>query len=244
MIQAVKWTKEALAARVDAWGLGEELERFADQLDDRERELLQEVLLERSGVADYALRERIDAKGWLRRTLDDAELRGRVGTARRAVPEPTAQRPAFGPDYGIEASADGLLPWSFATERLAAARNYWIVTADADGRPRAAPVWGAWLEDGLWFSTNPRSSKGRNLARDPRVLVHPDGGDEVVILEGDVERVELEERVADTYEAKYEWRPEPSVDGLWYRLRPHAASAWLERDYVRTATRFEFPEAA
>ena len=71
------WTKEALTARVDELGTGEELERFAAGLDDDERELLQEVLLERSGVEDYALRERIDAKGWLRRQWDQAD-KGRM----------------------------------------------------------------------------------------------------------------------------------------------------------------------
>jgi hypothetical protein len=69
----VAWTKEALTARIDELGTGEELERFAAGLDDSERELLQEVLLERSGVEDYALRERIDAKGWLRRQWDQAD---------------------------------------------------------------------------------------------------------------------------------------------------------------------------
>jgi hypothetical protein len=70
MMQGVRWTKEALSARVDALGLGPELERFAAGLTDDERELLQEVLLERSGGTDYALRERFAAKGWLRRQWD------------------------------------------------------------------------------------------------------------------------------------------------------------------------------
>jgi hypothetical protein len=67
------WTQEALAARVDELGTGPELERFAAGLDDAERELLQQVLLDRSGAEDYALRERIDAKGWLRRQWDKAD---------------------------------------------------------------------------------------------------------------------------------------------------------------------------
>lgn len=159
------------------------------------------------------------------------------------LPEPARSRPGFGPDYGVSAGEDGLLPWSFATERLAAARNYWIVTADTDGRPRAAPVWGAWLDDGLWFGTSPRSAKGRNLARDPRVLVHLESGDEVVVLEGEIECLQVEDRVADAFEPKYDWRPAVEDGDLWYRLRPRAASAWLERDYVRTATRFHFPGA-
>jgi hypothetical protein len=69
----VSWTKEALGARVDELGLGDELLRFAATLDDDERERLQEVLLERSGAEDYALRERLDAKGWLRRQWDQAD---------------------------------------------------------------------------------------------------------------------------------------------------------------------------
>jgi hypothetical protein len=78
MMARMRWTKEALAAKVDALGPGPELGRFADQLTDEERELLQEVLLERSGAADYALRERSAARGWLRRLWERADSdRGR-----------------------------------------------------------------------------------------------------------------------------------------------------------------------
>jgi hypothetical protein len=76
------WTKDALAAKVDELGLGDELQAFAAGLTDDERALLQEVLLERSGATDFALTERIDAKGWMRRTLDEAERRGREGGSR------------------------------------------------------------------------------------------------------------------------------------------------------------------
>ena len=64
--------------------------------------------------------------------------------------------------YGVPTDASGadLIPWSWAVERLSAAHNYWVCTARPDGRPHAAPVWGLWLEDAFWFSTNPRSQKG------------------------------------------------------------------------------------
>ena len=71
------WTRQQLAAEVERLGTGDELRRFAARLDDRDRELLQEVLLERSGAADYALRQRLDAKGWLRRQWDKADPRAR-----------------------------------------------------------------------------------------------------------------------------------------------------------------------
>ncbi|UQT57067.1 pyridoxamine 5'-phosphate oxidase family protein [Streptomyces durmitorensis] len=43
-----------------------------------------------------------------------------------------------------------LLPWAWAAQRLTAARTYWIATTRPDGRPHTRPVWGVWLEDGLW----------------------------------------------------------------------------------------------
>jgi PPOX class probable F420-dependent enzyme len=159
----------------------------------------------------------------------------------RAANQPVAQRPHFPEGYGISASDDGLLPWSWAEERLAASRNYWVVTADSSGGPHAMPVWGLWIDGAVVFSTSPESRKGRNLARDPRVVIHLESGDEVVVLEGDVERTPLGDRLADAYEEKYQYRPEPgSPEGLWYRLAPRVAYAWVERDYPKTATRFSF----
>jgi hypothetical protein len=147
------------------------------------------------------------------------------------------RRPDFDPNYGISKEEEGMLPWSWAEERLTAARNYWIVTTGANGVPNAAPVWGVWADGAVYFGTNPRSQKGRNLARDPRALVHLESGDEVVILHGEVERCELAESIADAYEAKYDYRP-PGPGFL--RLRPRLALAWLETDYPTTATRFDF----
>jgi pyridoxine/pyridoxamine 5'-phosphate oxidase len=151
---------------------------------------------------------------------------------------PTASRPRFPKTYGISEDSDGLLDWSWAAERLTASRNYWIVTAGEDGRPHAAPVWGLWLDEALVFGTSPESRKGKNLVRDPRVVVHLESGDEVVILEGSIERAPIDDRIADIYKAKYDFRPEPS-DG-WFWLRPSSALAWLESDYPKTATRFTF----
>lgn len=69
MIAAVL-TRAELESRVDELGPGPELEQLAATLSPAERELLQQVLLERSGTAGYALRERARAKGWLRRLWD------------------------------------------------------------------------------------------------------------------------------------------------------------------------------
>jgi pyridoxine/pyridoxamine 5'-phosphate oxidase len=154
------------------------------------------------------------------------------------VTDPAATRPRFPPGYGISSEPEGMLQWSWAEERLAASRNYWIVTVRPDGRPHSAPVWGLWVDGAAVFSTSAESRKGRNLARDRRVVVHLESGDDVVILEGEVETIALDEHMADLYEAKYEYRPRG--EGEWYSLRPRVAYAWRESDYPRTATRFAF----
>ncbi len=124
--------------------------------------------------------------------------------------------------------------------RIAAARNYWIVTTKPNAAPHAAPVWGLWADDAVVFSTSRESRKGRNLLRDPRVVIHLESGDEVVIVEGEVEGTSLDDALADAYEAKYAHRPGSEPGGVWLRLRPRFAYAWLESDYPRTATRFSF----
>src|SRR4051812_13281085 len=99
--------------------------------------------------------------------------------------------------YGAPADASGaeLLPWSRAAEQLEGAHNYWLCTTRADGRPHAAPLWGLWLDDAFWFSTDAASVKGRNMARDPRIVVHLESGADTVVLEGEVAgEVRSEER--------------------------------------------------
>jgi hypothetical protein len=153
------------------------------------------------------------------------------------VTEPRRRRPDFGPDYGISTEEEGMLDWSWAEERLEVSRNYWVVTSGEDGTPSAAPVWGVWADGAVYFGTNPRSRKGRNLAREPRAEIHLESGDEVVILHGEVERSEVDDAILDAYEAKYGYRPPGK---RLFRLRPRRALAWLEADYPKTATRFDF----
>jgi hypothetical protein len=159
-------------------------------------------------------------------------------------PRPTAPRiPAA---YGVPTDGSGgeRLPWSWAVERLEAARNYWICTTRADGRPHAVPVWGLWLDDGVWFATGRTTLKARNLARNPSIVVHLESGDETVILEGEVQEaidtIALE-RYVDAYKAKYDYRPDPSdSSNVTYVLRPSVAQTWNEREYPQTATRWIF----
>ena len=153
--------------------------------------------------------------------------------------EPVATRPKFAGGYGVPREPEGMLPWSWAEDQLEESRNYWIVSVRPDGGPHSAPVWGLWVDGAVVFSTSPESRKARNLARDPRVVVNLESGDDVVILEGEVETRGLDDRVADLYEAKYAYRP--GGQGDWYSLRPRVVYAWREQEFPRSVTRFSFP---
>jgi hypothetical protein len=147
--------------------------------------------------------------------------------------------------YGVSTSSDGPLAWGHAEKRLAGARNYWIATTRPDGRPHAAPVWGVWVEGGLYFGTGRSSVKGRNLAHSPELVVHLESADDVVILEGEVEEVRDRDpfdAVDAAYRAKYGMGVSEAGDegAVWYVVRPRKAHAWLENDFPNTATRWRF----
>jgi hypothetical protein len=151
-----------------------------------------------------------------------------------------SDRPELPISYGLKAAAtaDDLLPWDFVESRLAAARNYWVVTTGAGLRPHAVPVWGVWQESSFFFSTDPDSRKGRDLVTNSRVVVHLESGDECVILEGralPVVDADDRRRLGTAYKAKYGIR---IGDGLLIGVRPQKVLAWRERDFPDSATRW------
>ncbi len=93
------------------------------------------------------------------------------------------------PGYGIVGADEGsgLLPWSWAVERLRAARNFWVCTVRPDGRPHAMPVWGAWSGEALLFSSAVPSRKMVNLRLNPQVVVTTEEAENPVVIEGRAE---------------------------------------------------------
>ena len=102
---------------------------------------------------------------------------------------PTLDRPQMPAGYGIPDNAEGMLPWAHARDQLAQAPIYWIGSTRPDGRPHAMPIWGAVVDDTVYFEGSPETRRGRNLAANPAVVVHIENGPEVVILEGVAEEV-------------------------------------------------------
>lgn len=154
--------------------------------------------------------------------------------------EPNPASRPYIPDYGIPTSEEELLPWSHVERRMAEARNYWIGTAASDGRPHAVPTWGVWLGGTLHVGGGPRVRWQRNLRRNPRVSVHLDSSDEVVVIEGTVDAIEDADDprlvpIDDAYEVKYEMRHGPVI----WTLHPTVAYAWTS--FPADVTRWRWP---
>jgi nitroimidazol reductase NimA-like FMN-containing flavoprotein (pyridoxamine 5'-phosphate oxidase superfamily) len=159
--------------------------------------------------------------------------------------EPKAGRP-YMPGYGIldADSGSGLRPWSWTTERLEKARNYWIATTRPDGRPHAMPIWGVWFENKFYFSTGRQSRKARNLMDNPSCVVCAEQADDAVIVEGRVEEVSdqaLLRRFAEIYGAKYHWEMEGFAEPV-YVVVPTVAFAFSSApgEFAGSATRWRF----
>jgi hypothetical protein len=156
------------------------------------------------------------------------------------------------PDYGVDTPSWNPLPWSWAAEKLAAGRNFWLVTASATGRPHALPVWAVWDDDEhrFGFSCGPRSRKAANLAANPQCVLTGDDTVECLSLEGQAHRVTDAEREATwigRYLAKYQ-PIQAALDAefiranLLFEFAPERAIAVIEREpeFSDRATRWSF----
>jgi len=146
------------------------------------------------------------------------------------------------PGYGIAETSKGLLPWSWARQRLEKSHNYWISTVRPDGSPHTMIVWGLWLDGAIHFSTGGESRKARNLKANPRCVVCSEKANEAVVVEGVVEvsnDLKLRKRFAGLYQKKYKWDMSTFADPV-YILRPHVAFGLYEKDFMGKATRWQF----
>ena len=160
---------------------------------------------------------------------------------------PTADRPDVPEGYGVPKSDEGMLPWSWARERLQEAKLYWVGTTRPDGRPHASPIWGAWVDDAFWFEGSPETRWGKNLAANPAIVVHIERGEDVVIVEGVAEDVTgpdetLAARLVEAFAAKYDYRLDPTgwTEGGLHTVRPTVVMGW--GTFPTTATRWRFGE--
>lgn len=140
------------------------------------------------------------------------------------------------------------MTWNEVSERLAAARTYWLGTTTPSGAPHAAPVWGVVTGETLYLYSERSTVKARNIAADPRVVVHLDSGEDVVIVRGAAEDLgapSLVPSVVAALAAKYTGPQDqqylPSADpdfDVVYAIRPQAAMAWRLDDYAASQRRW------
>jgi general stress protein 26 len=140
------------------------------------------------------------------------------------------------------------LSWRDIAARLAPARGYWLVTTMPDGAPHAAPVWGVVVGMTLYLYTERRTRKARNLAADPRLVVHLESADDVVIVRGTAVDLghpaavpEVVTALAEKYFSPAD-RPflpgaDPDFDVV-YAVRPQSAQLWQLRDYEGSQRRW------
>ena len=105
-----------------------------------------------------------------------------------------------------EFRTQGFISWSKIDHWLRAFRSIWLSTTRPTGKPHAVPVWYIWDGRNIYFISDRRLQKSKNLKRQPWIVVHAGDGDDVIILEGPVQIVtDAEEinRVDLMYRTKY-----------------------------------------
>jgi hypothetical protein len=136
---------------------------------------------------------------------------------------------------------DDALTWPEVAARLAAARNYWLCTTTPAGAPHAAPVWGVVTSGTLHLYSERRTVKARNLAADPRAVIHLESAEDVLILRGTAEDLGVPAQVPDVVaalsakyssEADRQYLPDADPDfDVVYAIRPQSAMVWRLADW-------------
>ncbi len=129
---------------------------------------------------------------------------------------------------------------------LAAERTCRVATVGGDGGPHVAPLWFVWDGASLWLNSIVRSQRWTDLARDPRVAVVVDAGEDFFELRGveitgraepvggvprgDEEQPELPP-VERAFARKYTGSDTFAPDGrhAWLRITPEKLVSWDHR---------------
>jgi hypothetical protein len=144
--------------------------------------------------------------------------------------------------------AGNSISWPEVAARLAPARSYWLGTTSPAGAPHAAPVWGAVTGDTLCLYSERSTRKARNLAADPRLVLHTESADDVLIVHGTAEDLGVPADVpyvVSALAAKYtspadrQYLPDADPDfDVVYAVRPRLAMLWRLADYEGSQLRW------
>jgi hypothetical protein len=165
---------------------------------------------------------------------------------------PKASRPHM-PGYGLPEGNKGLLPWSWAEQRLKKSHNYWITTVNPGDSPHnVSPhtmvVWGLWQDGRFLFSTGSKSRKARNLAENRECVVCTEDANEAVIVEGTAEIADAAARrkFLPVYERKYKFDMSGMKNDILsmkepvFAVRPRVVFGLWEKHFAGKSTRWKF----
>jgi hypothetical protein len=160
---------------------------------------------------------------------------------------PKASRPQAS-GYGFPKGTKGLLPWSFAEQRLKKSHNYWITTVKPDRSPHTMVVWGLWQDGRFLFSTGSKSRKARNLAKNLHCIVATEQAHEAIIVEGiaEIADVAARKKFLRVYEKKYKFDMGGMKDDILsmkepvFAVRPLLVFAMWEKHFQSKSTRWKF----
>ena len=173
--------------------------------------------------------------------LPKSDTTPRVLPSGKQAKTPTASRP-YMPGYGISVSKKGMLPWSWAEERLVKTRIYWLTTITPKGDPHVMPIWGIWSAHRFYFSTQANSAKVRNLAANPKCVIATENAIEAVMVQGTAQRMDNAAHIVElilAYKAKYDWSLDPSLVPV-FEMVPTVAFAQPHDQYLQATTRWRF----
>ena len=150
--------------------------------------------------------------------------------------------------YGLPENTKGLLPWSWAEQRLKKSHNYWITTVKPDASPHTMVVWGLWQDGRFVFSTGSKSRKSRNLAENPKCIVCTEHAHEAIIVEGvaDIADIAARKKFLPPYERKYKWDMSKMKEDILsmkepiFAVRPRVVFALWEEYFQERSTRWTF----
>ncbi|MFY9683925.1 MAG: pyridoxamine 5'-phosphate oxidase family protein [Candidatus Sulfotelmatobacter sp.] len=171
--------------------------------------------------------------------------------------KPKSSRPLM-PGYGLPEGKKGLLPWTWAEQRLKKSHNYWITTVKPSSSshnatpqnvaPHTMVVWGLWQDGRFLFSTGSQSRKARNLAQNTNCIVSTEHAHEAVIIEGTAEIADVHARrkFLPKYERKYKFdmsKMKPDILSMKepiFAVRPRVVFGLWEKLFIENSTRWTF----
>jgi len=161
--------------------------------------------------------------------------------------QPKPSRP-HAPGYGFPETSKGLLPWTWAGQRLKKSHNYWITTVKPEGSPHTMVVWGLWQDGRFLFSTGSKSRKERNLAANAYCIVCTEHAHEAVIVEGvaEIADVAARRKFLPVYEKKYKFDMKAMKDDILsmkepvFAVRPRVVFGLWEKHFQSKSTRWKF----